>query len=465
MSELKNLIEETDELVWKNTLFLFCKENEKNNSFNIEQEEKEKFLQVCCTKYLYNNEFKNEEMKTLLYQCICFLLREKKGLNYIISDSKFLDILLIECFEKEKEEVFEELRCLINVLHQNDNLRLIFSNYLSKTKFKTILFLLKKNNANYLFFLSKILFYATYNSKSCNELFELDSSLFFEIFKKFNHFLDNLNQDILKLQFFELYLSETIKFLFNLFAHLKSSNLFFNETTSSIFKKILKLQSEYSTISNDPIIRVLQALMFSSDDFIKIFYFKNQVLDEQVLHFILQFFFNNINDESSFSIILNPIIIFLEKSIQNLKIRKVLQKWLIDRNTDKFEIKIPNEYFERIEKEKIESEKRIEELRKKRIEEEKHKGDQDEDDDDDEDEEDDDDTNEKFNPTEGLKTPLSVLISHMTHFNYQFKTSVCNFLFTLCDHDTQFYINLCGIGPAAGFLAEKGMLSSLMGGN
>ena len=188
--------------------------------------------------------------------------------------------------------------------------------------------------------------------------------------------------------------------------------------------------------------------MFSSNEFIEIFYFisenenENKILDKELLHFILQFFFNRIQDESTFSTILNPIIIFLEKSIQNLKIRKVLQDWLIDKNIEniKFEIKIPNEYFEKVEKEKEEQEKRIDELRKKRLQKEnilkknKDEGEEvnvEEDVEDDEDDEEDEDEKKKFNPTEGLKTPLSVLISHMTHFNYQFKTSICNFLFTL----------------------------------
>ena len=249
MSELKSLIKENDESIWYQNLKIFCDNNEKIKTFEIEEKEKEKFLEILCSKFIFNENFKNEEIKKLSYKCICFLLREKEGLNFIVKDTKFLNELIIDCFEeKEKEkDLFEHLRCLINLLHQNDLLRLEFSNYLLKTKFKTISFLIEtKEDSNNLFFLSKLLFYSTHNSKSCIELFNQQQqqkeeegklNLFFKVFEKCNQFLDEKdfikNENyILKYQFFESYLSETIKLLFNLFAHLpnENSNLFFNKT-------------------------------------------------------------------------------------------------------------------------------------------------------------------------------------------------------------------------------------------
>jgi hypothetical protein len=217
----------------------------------------------------------------------------------------------------------------------------------------------------------------------------------------------------------------------------------------NIFKSILRIQQTYPNVSNDPLTRVLQCLMFSSPTFVELFFQE----DTELLSFILQFFFSRIHDEALFSILLNPIIIFLEKSAQNSKIRKILQTWLIDKTKD---FQIPEEYFKKVENEKMERNKRIDLAKeKRRLENEEEE----------EEEEGDENQDQIFDPTGKEKTPLSVLIAHMTHTNYQFKTSICNFLFTLCDQVVEFYIKLCGVGPAAGFLAEKGLLSSLMGGN
>jgi hypothetical protein len=220
-----------------------------------------------------------------------------------------------------------------------------------------------------------------------------------------------------------------------------------------IFKYILRIQNTFPNVSNDPLIRVLQCLMFSSPTFIELFFHE----DTELLSFILQFFFNRIHDETTFSILLNPIIIFLEKSAQNSKIRRILQTWLIDKTK---EFQIPEEYFKNVENERMERNKRIDLAKEKRRLENEEEEEEEE-----EEEGDYENQDQIFDPTGKEKTPLSVLIAHMTHTNYQFKTSVCNFLFTLCDQDVEFYIKLCGVGPAAGFLAEKGLLSSLMGGS
>jgi hypothetical protein len=228
---LTSLILEKDETIWIQKLKEFCFKNEKNTSFSIEK--KEEFLKVSLEVFLLNEEYENKEIRKWIYNTMCYLLRENKGLNPIVSNFQLLNKLVEETLEKRKERKREYLvesdKCLVNLLHQNDQLRAHFTGYLLESKFETLGPILDSSDLNDLFLLGKLLFYSTHSSVSCHTLYKENSKLFFTAFKKLNHFLLNLDEETTKQKYFEFYVSDTIKLLFNLFAHLEEGQVFFNQ--------------------------------------------------------------------------------------------------------------------------------------------------------------------------------------------------------------------------------------------
>jgi hypothetical protein len=228
---LSSLVHEKDEMIWIQNLTEFCLKNEKNTTFSIEK--KEEFLQLSLDVYLLNEEYENKEIRKWIYNTMCYLLRENKGLTPIVSNFQLLDKVTEETLKKRKERKREYLvesdKCLVNLLHQNDKLRSHFTEYLLESKFETLEPILESNDLNDLFLLGKLLFYSTHSGVSCRTLYKENSKLFETSFSKLNTFLSQLNEEVTKQKYFEFYVSDTIKLLFNLFAHLEDGQVFFNQ--------------------------------------------------------------------------------------------------------------------------------------------------------------------------------------------------------------------------------------------
>lgn len=63
----------------------------------------------------------------------------------------------------------------------------------------------------------------------------------------------------------------------------------------------------------------------------------------------------------------------------------------------------------------------------------------------------------KLDHPEEVGTMRALLIKHVTSFNYNVKSSVSEFLYSLCKEDSNEYLRLVGFGAGVGLLADKGM--------
>jgi hypothetical protein len=55
------------------------------------------------------------------------------------------------------------------------------------------------------------------------------------------------------------------------------------------------------------------------------------------------------------------------------------------------------------------------------------------------------------------------LVSLMTNYHYNFKSAVCQLLFTICEEDVHEYAAQFGVGNTIGYLTERGFLGGLLG--
>lgn len=362
--------------------------------------------------------------------------------------------------------IIETLKCFVNVLHYDENLRIYLSNYLDKVEMKPIIKELKGYNDK-LPFLTRMLFYSIHNNNCAVNLYQKYKDVFRQTIDILYDTIEDLD---IKKPFIDLYLCDSFKLYFTLSSHLDHTEIY-NEKLSKVLKKTLFLNSKYpDEIAPDLTTHTIQILMLADDKFIsKYFMLDDEKVDFGFLLKILKILFIDIANESSYSSTLNPLLFVLNKATKTEKLKLLLQKWIIKDEWEEGQIEVTPEYWIKKEREEKESNERIEKMREENMKLKEKKGKKKIEELEIEPEEEIAEMTEEeiknqdklFNPQKGKKTPLACLIQQMSHLNFEFKNSVSEFLYALCNENVEYLMTVCGVGCSAGFLADRGLLGAL----
>lgn len=456
-------------------------------------EQKKQFLHLFKNGPLMTQQTTDEEsigVKRLQLLTLRLMLREVNALEEVLVTTVvdrvmelILDMTGNQRGEGRYDALMEGLRCMINLLQRGDRpLRDHF------TKRVVVVVVPRANDSHFyesvldvrnhdplsyelLSHVARLIFYNTFDKDNCESFVGCSQGVIQLIFAEMNRAMEGISNEEGSRPFFAQFLVDGLKFFYSVTHHMEDQQdavlMHYFEAFMTFVKHAFWHYPTKKQLLTEVCLRILHVLMNLHENVLVLLLTEKpegeeeRVLNGNALVLLLSIFIENADQrEMIHSSDLQPVPVVLTRAARRIPIVKdALQQWILFDNWPQVLRKptIPEKFllqFEQQDANRIRRQERENGTSSAMTDEESHEDDHQV-------------ANADMEQQVMFPNPENLIKRFFVHFltetNYELKSVMSEFIFVLCDEDTQQFVEQVGLGYAAGLLAERGLFGALAG--
>jgi hypothetical protein len=230
MAKLLTLTNDSSTEEWENILSSFSKDNATKSDFISDSftfQKKEEFLRLLLSKFIICKLPSRDTITKYALMVLRLLLRKASSEFVSSATVELVDAMAYLCNFIDPDEstdpdfVIEGYKCIVNILHFDESLRVHFSKILDETKMSAVLKVIRGEKFNPL--VARVLFYSIHNENCAKLLYKKYPHVFMTFF---DQFCDQIERCDVAQPLIEVYICDSLKLFFTLASHVEVPELF-----------------------------------------------------------------------------------------------------------------------------------------------------------------------------------------------------------------------------------------------